>query len=387
MTTDALDLLSRSIFRGGNFYVPDDFEITFDPVLEIEQTSTQARNFVFLEDNESLFLNDGFVRDFISGDGDADVVIGNTGTIGSSGRADPSITLTGNGQRAILNEGDILGGIQLGGGDDLLYTAGLIDGDVNMGGGDDIVLVRDFVRGGEAFPGEITGTLNTGSGNDVVVNGGLIGNVNLGSGDDIYNALALNGEIAAGGRISAGTGNDIIRGGASAERVYGGSGNDEIDGNDGNDWLNGGINGDTVRGGNGDDIITGGNGRDWLSGGSGDDTIHGGTGRDMIYGGRGDDMLNGQSGADTFHFFGRGGNDTIVDFKDNDLVVIDAPAGFPGLSFALIDSLLDYSGTGARLDLTELFEQAGLGDYTDGENSITWLDVADGALTADHFAF
>ncbi|APX10686.1 calcium-binding protein [Tateyamaria omphalii] len=394
MTTDARGLFDRASFLYNNVLLPAGFVFDFDPIVEIEQTDTQARNFLFLEDNEALFLNDGFVRDFVQGDGSSDVVISNTGVIGSSGRADTSISLTGTGQRAILNEGDIIGDVQLGLGDDFVYTAGLIDGNVSTSGGDDIVLVLSFDLGPDSFAGEITGRLDTGSGDDVVINAGTIGDVNLGSGNDLYLALAGDGELGPVGRVLGGEGSDTMRGGAADERFYGGQGRDLLEGNDGDDRLAGNGSKDTLRGGEGDDMLIGGRGSDFLAGGQDDDELIGNSGRDRLLGGRGDDTLEGGSGADTF-FFSRGsGEDVIVDFTDDDLIrlpqetraVVDAGMTGPVVGFDDIEMFITYSGGNAVIDLDGLYASVDLAYLSNGQiNTITLLNIVENGLTADDF--
>ncbi|WP_189799501.1 calcium-binding protein [Tateyamaria sp. syn59] len=394
MTTDARGLFDRASFLYNNVLLPAGFVFDFDPIAEIEQTDAQARNFLFLEDDEALFLNDGFVRDFVEGDGSSDVVISNTGVIGSSGRADTSISLTGTGQRAILNEGDVIGDVQLGLGDDFVYTAGLIDGNVNTGGGDDIVLVASFDLGLDVFDGKIAGRLHTGSGDDVVINTGTIGDVNLGSGNDLYLALPGDGQLGASGRVLGGRGHDTMRGSEGNEEFFGGQGRDELEGNDGDDLLVGNASKDTLRGGEGDDVLIGGRGSDLLFGGQDDDTLMGKSGRDRLLGGRGDDTLEGGSGADTFLFSLGSGEDVIVDFTDDDVIRLPQetragaePGAFaPVIGFDDIELFITYANGNAVIDLDGLYASVDLADLSNGQiNSITLLNIVENSLTADDF--
>ncbi|MBY5934071.1 hypothetical protein KUV51_13765 [Tateyamaria omphalii] len=394
MTTFARGLFDRASFLYNNAFLPEGFIFDFAPVLEIEQTSTQARNFVFLEDNEALFLNDGFVRDFVEGAGATDVVISNTGVIGSSGRAETSISLTETGQRAILNEGIIIGDIQLGLGDDFVYTAGLVDGDVSTSGGDDIVLVLSFESAGTTFDGNIAGRLDTGSGNDVVVNTGTIGEVNLGSGNDLYLALPADELLGGSGRVLGGAGNDTMRGGASDEMLFGGGGRDVLEGNDGDDRLVGNGNKDTLRGGEGDDTLIGGGGSDFVAGGNGNDLLLGNSGRDNLLGGRGNDTMQGGSGADTFYFSRGSGEDVITDFGDGDLIrlpPVQRTNSETGITEAVIDfddvsAFITYADGDAVIDLDGLYEAVDLAYLSNGHiNSITLLDIEQNSLTADDF--
>lgn len=387
MTSDAR-ILRDAVLVGSGTVLTNDFFFDFDPIINIEQPAGAARNFVLFGRSEGLFLNDGFVVDFINGTGDADVVVSNSGFIGSSGRADVSIQLAGTGQRVILNEGEITGRVQLGNASDLVYNTGLIDGDVNTGGGDDFVF--------QDTSGEITGRLHTGSGDDVVFNSGSTGSVNLGSGNDLYVAVVDGGNLPESGRILGGTGDDTIRAGSGDDFISGDDGRDLITGRGGNDRISGGDSKDVLDGGEGRDTLKGGNGEDTLIGGNGNDLLQGGTGKDELIGGRGNDKLTGGSGADVFVFDGRSGNDIITDFSTADQVqlaqVFDVAdvAGetvLTGLiTFDIIEGLIDYTGRHAVLDLQDVYEAAGLGNLTNGEgHSIKFLNVADGALTEDNF--
>lgn len=387
MTADARNLRDGVLVGIGTVLTPD-FSIDFEPTITIEQEFDEARNFVFFGLSEGLFLNDGFVRDFVIGNGAGDVVVSNSGFIGSSGRADIAIELGGTGQRVVLNEGDITGSVQLGLGTDLVYNTGVIDGDVNTSGGDDYVF--------QTVTGEITGRLHTGAGDDVVFNTGAIGTVNLGSGNDLYVATTDGGNMPEGGRILGGTGADTIRAGTTDDVILGGAGRDRVFGSDGDDHISGNGGRDSLFGGEGEDTLVGGGGKDTLGGGNDNDTLYGSSGEDRLIGGRGDDRLSGGSGADVFVFDGRTGDDVITDFTTEDQVELGqvfrffaVPGGFElrGLiTFDLVDAALDYSGGNAVLDLQAVYEAADLANRTNGEgNSITFLNVADNALTEDNF--
>jgi len=130
-----------------------------------------------------------------------------------------------------------------------------------------------------------------------------------------------------------GNGNDVMRGGVGDDDMNGGNGNDRMfgswgddlmSGNDGNDRMFGGSGNDTMEGGEGNDIILGNRGADHLSGGEGDDHIRGGHGRDVIDGGEGNDELMGGGGADQFVFTTLSGDDTILDWRWNDTIVLDS---------------------------------------------------------------
>ncbi|MGR3637236.1 MAG: fasciclin domain-containing protein [Shimia sp.] len=147
-----------------------------------------------------------------------------------------------------------------------------------------------------------------------------------GGGDRIFGSLGDD-------TMFGGDGNDVMRGGVGDDHMSGDAGNDRMFGSWGNDWMSGG-NGadrmrggsdrDTIDGGNGHDVILGNRGADMLSGGNGDDHIRGGSGQDTIDGGAGDDELVGGGGADHFVFTSLSGDDTILDFRWNDTIVLDS---------------------------------------------------------------
>ncbi len=86
---------------------------------------------------------------------------------------------------ALTNNGTILGGVALGGGDDTLVNTGTIGFDVDMGNGDDTVVNS----------GTIHGNLNLGAGNDryEALNGGLVtGTIDGGDGIDTF-VFRMNG--------------------------------------------------------------------------------------------------------------------------------------------------------------------------------------------------
>ncbi|MEB3342728.1 esterase-like activity of phytase family protein [Okeania sp.] len=126
-----------------------------------------------------------------------------------------------------------------------------------------------------------------------------------------------------------GTGeNDLIKGFDGNDTLVGGAGNDQIIGNRGSDSL---------YGKNGNDELQGRQGNDRLFGGAGNDMLKGGQGRDRINGGAGDDTLTGGASIDRFIFNSNDefnvddfGVDTINDFRDNDLILLDKST-FTGL--------------------------------------------------------
>ncbi|MGD1926333.1 MAG: Hint domain-containing protein [Paracoccaceae bacterium] len=142
-----------------------------------------------------------------------------------------------------------------------------------------------------------------------------------------------------------GPGDDTIDAGSSTDLVYGGAGNDSLDG---------GTNRDTVYGGDGNDSI---------DGGSADDTIYGGAGNDIIAGGSGDNI---------YHFEDGFGDDTLVDFNDNDDIIQVSSKGIS--NFTDVAARLTQVGPDSILTLddgsTLTIENIGLGDLSAADFNI-----------------
>ena len=207
-------------------------------------------------------------------------------------------------------------------------------------------------------------------------------------GDDGYNFLdGGSGDDELWGN----DGGDTLAGSAGDDRLYGGEGNDYLYGRTGADLLDGGggidsisYNGsdagvminlmdDIVSGGSaegdvivnienvqgshhqdrlvgddGDNTLTGIGGDDDLWGNGGDDELLGQNGDDMLDGGRGTDSLGGGRDADIFVFASGHGDDTILDFtNDEDIIDLTAfdLAGFDDLT-------LSSASNGVKIDLS-----------------------------------
>ena len=92
------------------------------------------------------------------------------------------------------------------------------------------------------------------------------------------------------------------------------------------DVLKGRAGDDVLKGKGGDDMLIGRDGRDRLIGGDGQDTLKGGAGADRLEGGMHRDLLIGGGGRDVFILDGRGGPDTIRDYRDGaDRIRIEHP--------------------------------------------------------------
>lgn len=278
--------------------------------------------------------------------------------------------------------GQIIGGVKMGGGDDILVNSGTMTATggsaIDMGDGNDTV------------------TLQQGS--------NVTGNILLGAGNDTFTATG----VTVGAHVDGGDGNDsivgsdagdVLAGGAGNDTLTGGKGSDALSGGDGDDTLKLGADvtgsgtrsivlgdgsvvavsiqglagtGDTVSGGAGYDTIVldkqgtsgfvfdtsttpdqsyngfeeidgttgndvillkttylsdavgggvkidGGAGNDTLGGGAGDDTILGGAGNDLISGLGGNDNLQGAAGIDVI--WGGAGDDKINGGSGNDVL-------------------------------------------------------------------
>ena len=200
--------------------------------------------------------------------------------------------------------------------------------------------------------GTIIGRIETGRGEDSLVNMGAInGYVALGDEDDYFDTST--GTFT--GAVDLGWHNDIFMGSVSSDVATGNRGNDLLSGNGGNDLL---------LGGSGQDEISGGAGNDGLYGELGADHLRT-EGGDRAYGGDGDDLLeagdlsfalvSGGAGHDTLRFdmasvrlnlgaaIGTGRLEGIeqVELKDNQQLAIGA-----GNATALAGGKLEVVGSG-----------------------------------------
>lgn len=152
---------------------------------------------------------------------------------------------------------------------------------------------------------------------------------------------------------SGGNGSDTLTGTAADERLTGDNGTDKLVG------LGGA---DTLSGGNGSDDLRGGDGFDSLSGGNGGDTLDGGAGADSLVG---------DNGPDQFVFLGAFGHDKLIDFENEDRIVLD-DAQFA--NFAAVMAGAQQNGANVVITL-------------DAANSITLQNVTVGSLNAGDFLF
>ena len=123
---------------------------------------------------------------------------------------------------------------------------------------------------------------------------------------------------------------------------------ENVQGSNYGDVLIGGNDDNYLDGIDGNDELRGNDGQDWLSGGAGADRLDGGSGTDTLYG-----NTNGTSdeSVDVFIFDTGHGDDTILDFADDedqiDLSAFDLP-GFDELTISSVsdDVMIDLSEHG-----------------------------------------
>ena len=156
---------------------------------------------------------------------------------------------------------------------------------------------------------------------------------------------------------------DTLLGDGGANRLYGGKGDDEIQGNGGNDILEGGIGADRLDGGPGMDMVSystseegvtirlGGGllegshaegdtfvSIEGIEGSMYDDMLGGDDGANKLSGGLGDNILEGGGGPDQFVFDWLNGDDTILDFTDNEDLVDLSATGLSGFDDLILSS-------------------------------------------------
>lgn len=130
---------------------------------------------------------------------------------------------------------------------------------------------------------------------------------------------------------------------------------DLLIGSPGDDALDGLQGDDTLRGASGNDTLDGGVGNDLAFGGLGDDKLVGGGGTDRLWAGRGNDTLTGGPGNDTFVFEDNAGINTITDFSITDdtleiSAIFDSPEdGLGNASQAGNDTLIDFGDNNSVL--------------------------------------
>jgi Ca2+-binding RTX toxin-like protein len=212
----------------------------------------------------------GLGINILLGDAGRGNTITNTGIISTGNAAGTAIGMD-NAVDRVINTGDILGDIRLGGGSDIY----------------------------DGRSGHVTGTVMGGAGNDTY---------------RLSDANTVLGELSGGGVDTVVISVDYALGGqlerlVMAGNAITGSGNDlanTLTGNGRDNLLFGGLGEDTLQGGGGDDILRAGDGEDVLTGGRGLDVMYGGAGDDRFVFSSSFDSLS--SGPDVVGKFRRGGD-------------------------------------------------------------------------------
>ncbi|MBY5935542.1 M10 family metallopeptidase C-terminal domain-containing protein [Tateyamaria omphalii] len=296
-----------------------------------------------------------------------DVSVHNTGMIES--RTGTGAIDLGSGEDLVLNEGTILGNVELGSAADIFDgRGGTVSGTVAGESGDDLYIIDD---------GSIELVETMGNGTDTVESEAsytlaqeievltLLGSEDInGAGNGLDNTITGNdGANLLQGRV----GNDTILGGGGDDTIGGGANRDSLEGGEGDDYINGGARNDTIRGDEGNDTLRGGLDNDVVSGGDGDDNIAGGLGNDTLTGNDGDDVLFGQGGNDVFnggdgedYIHGGAGNDTLSGANGDDTLVggggADTLTGGNGEDVFLFENFAQSRTTGGNFDTITDFQ-------------------------------
>ena len=360
------------------------------------------------DDNDQLFGNDG--DDLLEGGEGIDLLDGGDGvdTVSYANAEEPrSVNLR-------FNEGSR---------DDYNDESEVVINIENVIGSD----YRDSLRGdsgaNDLYGGGGDDSLNGGKGNDRLFGdagddelSGSSGADQLHGGEGVDTVVYWSSDEAVTVNLEEGTGqgghaegdmiidvenlwgsghDDTLSGNSAANRLYGGSGNDELHGNGGNDVLEGDTGADRLDGGPGMDtasyslsyesvtvklgegLIEGGpaDGDVFVSiegveGSNVDDVLGGDDGANQLSGGLGDDILEGGEGADQFIFDWSNGDDTILDFTDNEDLIDLTAIGLSGFDALILSSDSDgvtihMTTSGGGTILLEGFDIANLdaGDF------------------------
>lgn len=306
-----------------------------------------------------------------------------------------ALNLAGGNDR-VTNAGQIIGNIDLGSGNDILYGGGgSIIGSILLGEGNDVIDLRHA---------QVSGDITGGFGNDIFIVDSDVFNVfeAVSQGTDLVKStisfeLGMNFEnlqLLSAADLN-GTGNTL------ANTITGNAGDNRLDGGAGSDKLFGGAGDDRIIGDSGNDTISAGSGNDLLFGGAGNDVMVGETGADSIYGGAGRDIMTGDVGAsgsydDVFVFtkvsdsLNNDLSDRITDFEIGDdhinLAVIDAKsATVANEAFSFISTAFTNVAGQVRLQ-TSGSDTFVLGDLTgDGVADFRIILTGNLALTAADF--
>ena len=238
--------------------------------------------------------------------------------------------------------------------------------DVNQDGTTDSILNfrGDFTSASFVTSQHDDGTLVTAIFESKIITGNSGNGVSTGGGNDnIFDAL----------------GNDQFKGAGGDDTLVSLSGSNAFNGDDGSDFIVSGMHGDVMLGGADHDILRG-------------DASRYFGGDDHLNGGRGDDILMGGKGADVFEFNPNSGSDIIAAFDSNAVTKSDAGHSVTGLSadFDLIFDHVLLTGfeTVTAANVMDFVSQGDSGAVFNAEGTeITFYDIDEAEITADHFEF
>jgi Ca2+-binding RTX toxin-like protein len=267
-------------------------------------------------------------------------------------------------------------------GDDTIY-AGSGDDWIDAGAGNDAVygeFGKDILTGGAGAD-----LLNGGSGSDTA--------------DYLRSTLGISINLFTGTAAGGDAEGDTL---LNIENIRGSGQADTITGNDLSNKINGMAGADTLNGLGGNDWIITGGGYDVIDGGAGTDTVsyedswsavevnlalggrYGSASRDSyisierVVGSKFDDKLSGDggnnrltggAGADSFIFDSQFGYDRVVDFSEDDVIILN------GLGFETVADVLDAAVDGALGAIIAVT----------GHGKITIVGVSASALTESDF--
>ena len=261
--------------------------------------------------------------------------------------------------RASLNWSVLHGGA---GNDVLLSRGGYLDGedgDDTLIGGDGYAELHggagnDVLMGGSQF-----NDLYGGDGNDTLTAGAGGGKLRGEAGNDVLdggtgtNWVYLYGGLdndtlilRLSGYLNGGAGDDVLIAGGGYAILDGGDGADTLTGGAQYTDMTGGAGNDTLTAGAGGGILRGGLDDDHLLGNAGADVLNGGQGADWLAGAGGNDSLNGGTGNDTYVFNRNDGQDAIT---DNDPTAGNRDV--VGLGVSALDVVFTHSGSNLVMSL------------------------------------
>jgi Ca2+-binding RTX toxin-like protein len=285
--------------------------------------------------SDTITLSNGFGSDDIFGGEDADGT--DVDVLDASGLTGSGITVTmSSGENGTLTQGansadfsDFEGIVFTDQGD--VFDGNFVSDDlaVNTGAGNDSVIDgagADELVGGQGDDtleaGAGSDTLFGGDGNDLLIRGGTDTNdvLNVLNGGDGEDTIRLQDGINVNDQIDGGAGVDTLEvlPGDNRDLLVNMETGNVTDGTIGTQEF---INIENVTTGGGNDTIYGDTGNNVLDGAAGDDVVVGGDGADTLIGGSGDDLLVGGGGGGLYPIAGdmqASGGDTLDGGEGND---------------------------------------------------------------------